>query len=165
MINSVLMEKNEALFDEFVPHEGFSETKAGELIRAVNRIGYRFWNDGDMIGVGYGNETCNAAARFIMENYQGTEMDDLVNAMWGITNEKVYEYSLELLVDAMVRYVEGHPELKTEQNEYDMFDFEEPEDKDWYEDEEEESVFYEPWASYEDEDYFEPQALYDEEGY
>ena len=152
MINDVLRVKNEALFDELVPDSGFAETKAGELVRAVNRIGYRFWNDGDIIGVGYGNETCNAAARFIMENYPGTEMDDLVTAMWGLQNEKVYEYSLELLVDAMVRYVDGHPELKTEQNEYDMFDFGEAEDREW-EDEEEEPMFYEPWASYEEEDY------------
>lgn len=162
MISKVIEEKNEALFDELVPADGFSDTKAGELVRAVNRIGYRFWNDGDMIGVGYGNETCNAAARFIMEMYEGTEMEGLVTAMWGLTNEKVYEHSLELLVESMIRYIDGHPELKVEQNDYDMFDFGEPDDKDWY-DEEEEPMFFEPWASYEDEDYYEPKALYDEE--
>ena len=153
MISGVLKEKNEALFDEFVPMEGFSETKAGELIRAVNRIGYRFWNDGDMIGIGYGNETCNAAARFIMEIYPKTEMADLVTAMWGLTSEKIYEYSLELLVESMVRYIEGHPELKSEENEYDMFEFYEPSDKEWEDEDEDEPMFYQPWAVYEGDDY------------
>ena len=153
MLNEVLEKKNDALFDELVSVEGASETKAGELVRAVNRIGYRFWNDGDMIGVEQGNETCNAAARFIMEVYDGTEMEGLVSAMWGMQNEKVYEYSLDLLFDSMVRYIDGHPELKTEPNDEDMFEFKELSDEDWYEEDEDDYMFQEPWAVYEGDDW------------
>ena len=28
----------------------------------MSRIGYRFYNDGDQLGIGYGKETCNPAA-------------------------------------------------------------------------------------------------------
>ena len=56
-----------ALFDELVPASGKADTVAGEIIRAVNRIAYRNSNDGDHVGVGYGNETCNPAARYLGE--------------------------------------------------------------------------------------------------
>ena len=39
------------LFEELVPAEGPCETVAGELIRAISRIGYRDWNDGDVFYV------------------------------------------------------------------------------------------------------------------
>ena len=53
------------LFDELVPARGAAKTVAGEIVRAISRIGYRNYNDGDHIGVGYGNETCNPAARYL----------------------------------------------------------------------------------------------------
>ena len=31
----------------------------------MSRIIYRFYNDGDMVGVGYGNETCNSSDRYL----------------------------------------------------------------------------------------------------
>lgn len=59
--------KIDALFEELVPASGKADTVAGEIIRAVCRIGYRWFNDGDMVGVGYGKETCNPAARYLAE--------------------------------------------------------------------------------------------------
>lgn len=56
----------ENAFEGHVPVSGKADTLYGEIIRAINRIGYRYNNDGDHIGVGYGKETCNAAARFLM---------------------------------------------------------------------------------------------------
>ena len=52
-----------ALFEELVPASGKADTVAGEIIRAVSRIIYRNYNDGDHVGVGYGNETCNPVSR------------------------------------------------------------------------------------------------------
>ena len=55
------MTKNEErinkLFEELVPVSGKAESLAGELIRAMSRIAYRFYNDGDQVGMGYGKET------------------------------------------------------------------------------------------------------------
>lgn len=45
------MTKNEdrinELFKELVPDTGKADSLAGELVRAMSRIGYRFYNDGD----------------------------------------------------------------------------------------------------------------------
>ena len=150
------------MFEELVPISGPAETKAGELVRAVSRICYRWYNDGDWLGVGYGNETCNPAARYIQENYPDTELDAVVDALWGARTKTIYENGLILLVDEVVDYLKQHPELKDEKNEDDMWNyrrpedvaFEEEDDDDW-EDEEEEEDEYEyvgPCAVYDPED-------------
>ncbi len=62
----------ENLWNEYVPMSGTAETIGGEILRAMSRIIYRFYNDGDMVGVGYGNETCNSSDRyleFVVPNY------------------------------------------------------------------------------------------------
>lgn len=51
--------------DEFVPDSGMADSVAGEIVRAMDRLLYRWFNDGDMVGVGYGNETCNSSNRFL----------------------------------------------------------------------------------------------------
>ena len=56
---TVSTKKLSRMFDEHVPMSGKADTVGGEIVRAISRIGYRWWNDGDHIGVGYGNETCN----------------------------------------------------------------------------------------------------------
>ena len=63
-----------AFFDELVPEQGKADTKAGELIRAINRISYRNYNDGDRFNEGYGLETCGPAACFLIKN----GFDDLI---------------------------------------------------------------------------------------
>lgn len=57
----------ESLWDKYVPSTGMAETVGGEILRAMSRIIYRFFNDGDMVGVGYGNETCNSSDRYLCE--------------------------------------------------------------------------------------------------
>ena len=48
------MTKNEdrinKLFKELVPDTGKADSLAGELVRAMSRIGYRFYNDGEPAG-------------------------------------------------------------------------------------------------------------------
>lgn len=55
----------EQLWDKYVPTSGQAETIGGEILRAMARIIYRYYNDGDMVGVGYGNETCNSSDRYL----------------------------------------------------------------------------------------------------
>lgn len=57
-----LFEKFDKVFNEWVPDSGPAETVGGEIVRAVNKIVYRYYNDGDFIDVDYGKETCNPAA-------------------------------------------------------------------------------------------------------
>ena len=56
------------LFFTLVGDSGKADTIAGELIRAVNRIGFRWFNDGDVYFDGYGLETAGADAVYIAEH-------------------------------------------------------------------------------------------------
>lgn len=114
--------KINALFDELVPASGKADTVAGEIIRAVSRIGYRNYNDGDHIGVGYGKETCNPAARFLMEK-AGGEVKDIIYDMWGIASDDRYDEMMEILENAVLKYLDAHPELKATPNTEDMWSY------------------------------------------
>lgn len=126
------------LFEELVPASGKAATVAGEIVRAMMRISYRNWNDGDHIGVGYGRETCNPAARYLAAKC-GEEISSLVSAIWGIENDKAYDLILEQLEAAVLGYLEQHPELKATENREDMFDYRDAsEDVDTYNEDEDE---------------------------
>ena len=118
-----------ALFEELVPAKGKADTVAGEIIRAVNRIAYRNYNDGDHVGVGYGNETCNPAARYLGEvagnhgDPAGNRVQQAVIDMWGVADDDRYDKLVEALEEAVLAYLDEHPELKTTPNTEDMFDY------------------------------------------
>lgn len=134
-------EKLDALFEELVPASGKSDTVAGEIVRAVTRIVYRAWNDGDHVGVGYGKETCNPAARFLMAK-AGENIAEIVKGMWGITSDKLYDKAIEALEEETIAYIDANPDLKTMQNINDMLDFRvksEDVDDSWMDDED---VYY-----------------------
>ena len=125
------------LFDELVPEVGKADSLAGELVRAASRIAYRFFNDGDRIGLGYGRETCNPAARFLQERGD-RKIAACINALWGLDDDVVYEEFLDALVGGVADYVERRPDLRETETE-DMFSHKNPaEDRDdsWDEDEE-----------------------------
>lgn len=126
------------LFEELVPASGKAPTVAGESVRAINRISYRNWNDGDHIGVGYGRETCNPAARYLGAKC-GEEVASLISAIWGIENDKAYDLILGQLEAEVVKYLERNPELKAAENREDMFDYRNAdEDVDTYDEDEDE---------------------------
>ena len=126
------------LFEELVPASGKAPTVAGEIVRAINRISSRNWNDGDHIGVGYGRETCNPAARYLGAKC-GEEVASLISAIWGIENDKAYDLILGQLEAEVVKYLERNPELKAAENREDMFDYRNAdEDVDTYDEDEDE---------------------------
>ena len=104
-------ERFNSLFEELVPMSGKADSLAGELARVVGRIGHRFYNDGDQIGIGYGKETCNPAARFLIKKLP-KEIGDLVVALWGMESEDAYEAVLDILAGKVVDFIEAHPELR-----------------------------------------------------
>lgn len=136
------------LFEELVPCSGKADTVAGEIIRAISRIAYRNYNDGDHIGFGYGKETCNPAARYLLK-FKDKKIDRAISNLWGVYSDEVYDKRLVVLETAVLEYIEEHPELKTTPNSDDMWDFrDEYEDVDDYEDEDD----YEEDYDYEDEE-------------
>lgn len=120
--------KLNVLFDELVPPYGDPETVAGEIVRAINRIGYCFFNAGEHLGVGSGKEMCNPAGRYL-----AAKCDDkvawLVNFMSGIEYRVTYEALLDVLAGAVLEYLEAHPELKAMPSTETMWDY-----RNWRED-------------------------------
>ena len=111
--------KLEALFNELVPRRGKADSLAGEILRAAGRLGYRWSNDGDQIGIGYGKETCNAAARFLLI-YGNKDIQVLVTALWGLSDYGKYSAVLDQLIGKIVDYINDNPDLRTMSTE-DMF--------------------------------------------
>lgn len=60
-----LNEVFETISDEYMPFMGKADTIGGEMLRAVNRIVGRYYNDGDVAGEGYGCRTVNPAVRYL----------------------------------------------------------------------------------------------------
>lgn len=128
-------EKINELFEELVPDSGKAATVAGEIIRAISRIGYRNSNDGDHVGVGYGKETCNPAARYLMKK-AGEEVADAIADLWGLEPDDLYDERLAEVEEKVLRYIEQHPELKATPNSEDMWSYrDEREDVDDYDEE------------------------------
>lgn len=150
------MTKNEnrinALFEELVPASGKADSLAGELVRAMSRIAYRFYNDGDQVGIGYGKETCNPAARFLIAK-GGKEIESLTTAIWQVYSEEAYEKLLDVLAGAVADRVETDLQLREMPTE-DMWDFyDKDEDVDDSEEEFEDDYEEEDWDDEEDEDF------------
>ncbi|MBQ8507178.1 MAG: hypothetical protein IJ466_07095 [Clostridia bacterium] len=133
----MIRDKMDVLFEELVPPSGKCDSLAGEIIRAASRIGYRFFNDGDQLGIGYGKETCNAAGRFLIKR-TNEKIADIVSDMFGLYSEEKYENKLKDMLDAVVEHVEENPELRKTETD-DMFDYrdefedvDDSEEEDWY---------------------------------
>jgi hypothetical protein len=134
-----LEERNDVLWNKLVPQAGPCETKEGETLRAINRIVYRYLNDGDYFYKGYGIKTAGAAHAYLMEG------SPLADTIYPILEESVkgdYEGNLNKALAVVVDWIESKSEYTP--NEEDMFDFpphfteEEEEDEDnWYDDSDE----------------------------
>ncbi len=149
------MTKNEdrinKLFKELVPETGKAGSLAGELVRAMSRIGYRFHNDGDMVNIAYGKETCNPAARFLIAK-GNAEVSSLTAGLWEIFSEDAYEKVMDILCGAVADYVEQNPDLRNQPTE-DMWDFkdeEEDQDDSWDEEEDDWDEEEDDWDEEED---------------
>jgi hypothetical protein len=121
-MNKALENEMSELFDMLVPSMGKADTEAGEIVRAYNRIAYRYYNDGDKLGIGYGNETCNAAGRYLLKHDH--DQDGIlacVRQMWGNWSDSQYEESLDELGWAVLDLIGNVPDTLTNETE-DMWD-------------------------------------------
>lgn len=83
----------EELFEKYVPSMGTANTVGGEILRAMARIIHRFYNDGDMVGVGYGNETVNSSDRYLCDTVPGYKSLD------GFAEWEEDDYEARMLVN------------------------------------------------------------------
>lgn len=112
-------DKVNALFDILVPDSGKSDTLAGEIIRAVTRIGYRWYNDGDYFYTGYGLETCGPDAAFLADIIGGDTFDLIVDATDNMGDEQRYDLFIEDLTHDVLDYVMGNPDIFGVESTYD----------------------------------------------
>lgn len=139
MTHEEIVQKFSELFKELVPDMGKADTVGGEIVRAYNRIAYREYNDGDHIGVGYGNETCNPAARYLAAKC-GPEVDNLIfTQMWGVCDDAVYDNLLNELGEKVLDFYYENSREMSRRNDEDMYDYRDmDEDVETYDDEEDE---------------------------
>ena len=118
------------LFEKYVPSQGKADTVGGEIVRATNRIIYRYYNDGDMAGYGYGKETVNPACRYLLAQEE-ENITDIVNCLFATEKESRYEGLLIELERFITDYVQApNLNLLNEPNDKDFNDFATEEDKD-----------------------------------
>lgn len=118
-------------FDELVklmPMMGASEVKAGELIRAANRLAYDFYNNG------MGNNT-SGALNFL--KYHGAIDPDVYETIHPWTTGRVYhgdyngdylQVAIEKMIDMTVEMIIRNPVLITMKNSDDIFNHSEPDE-------------------------------------
>ena len=153
-VGGKLEKRNEALFDKLVPGSGNSDTIEGEMLRAINRIVYRFYNDGDFFYRGYGAETAGPAHSFLINSnaipfdIQSTLTSIFNKIMKGSGDEEqLYERGIKMALEQILDYIEGKNGEYTKSDE-DMFNYESE-----FEDEEEDD--YDDYYDEEDDDYYE----------
>lgn len=143
MTNTV-EEKFDEIFDKIVPKSGMANTVIGEIFRAVARIGYRKYNDGDRFYEGYGCETCGSSATFLLDFPE----------YWKIITEMVWndDYTYDDNVDRLYRqavydYEAGkyNEENHTDSRTIDSLYADDSEDEDDFGEDIEEDDFDEEW--------------------
>ena len=103
-----------ALFDEFVPDSGACDNLGAELIRAIERIRYRDYNDGDFYYKGYGLETCGPCAAFIADYSNETledEIIDIASKNYSDYDSDYYTRDLEQLARQIVEFLSHNPDI------------------------------------------------------
>lgn len=99
------------LNDLLVPVSGPADTAAGELLRAVERIGYRSSNDGDYFYGGYGLETAGSSAAYIAKYGEGPMVDIIMDTAEHEMDWPGYDEAINELYLAVVEYLLKSPEL------------------------------------------------------
>lgn len=147
-------DKFEELIGKYMPMRGEGETKASQIVTAVNKLVYKWYNDGDVYDNSYALEGwANDLSDYANWLWKHTDANELLENIFNCYNNSQYEDLLKELSDMLLneeflaeqdkiekvgtiyacdgafKYVESYDEDEEE------YDYEEDED-DEYEDEE-----------------------------
>ena len=142
-VGKELEDRNEEFY-HLVPGQGKADTMEGEMLRAINKIVYRWYNDGDEYHIGYGTETAGPAHSFLVN--ANHPLKAKLYAMF--TRGTDYETTIKAVLEEILDYIEGMAGNYTDNTLGDMLDYEaefEDETEDEYDD-------YDDYDDYEDED-------------
>ena len=110
------------IFDAgLVPDSGKADTKAGEIVRAIARIIYRYYNDGDKFFEGYGLETAAPSVAYLMDTIDevATYVANMLDRLYGFESDAQYNDAIETLADICLHHVQAHFEELMDPNEED----------------------------------------------
>lgn len=97
-------DKFETLIDKYMPMQGEGETLASQIVTAVNKLVYKWYNDGDVFDntyhlVGWANDLSDYA-NWLYENTK--DAWKILNKIKDCENESEYEDLLQELVDKLL---------------------------------------------------------------
>lgn len=97
-------DKFESLIDKYMPMRGEGETKASQIVTAVNKLVYKYYNDGDVFDTthhleGWANDLSDYA-NWLYENTK--DAWKILNKIADCTNESEYEDLLQELADKLL---------------------------------------------------------------
>ena len=122
-------------FEKYVPESGNCKTLGGEIIRAISRMVYRYYNDGDTINDYYGSDyNCVKGADIFLKKY----VPNYVSLADVTENE--YESSLCQRLKFIHDYLLNNPQVFETPNEDDYLNYQVYEPQTWDDEEE-----YEDW--------------------
>jgi hypothetical protein len=122
MSNEKLETRSDVLFGKLVPGSGNAGTMEGEMLRAINKIVYRHYNDGDYFFTGYGCETAGPAHSFLI---QGCPLSYKLKPIFvkAITYTSDYEKVIYEVLEIILDYIDSR-NGDHEVSDVDMYDFE-----------------------------------------
>ena len=134
-LNAADNEFHDAMYDRYVPACGKCDTLGGEILRAINRIVYKFYNDGDTVARYYssGYNHSYGAEKFLYKHVPGYYL------MRDITDDTDFESAACKNLKTVVDYLRENPALFEVKNAEDFLDLSPYEE--WPEEDEE----YDEW--------------------
>ena len=118
------------LYDKYVPMTGKADTVAGEIIRAFARINYRYFNDGDCIGYGYGRETVSPCSRYLKKTVKDEKVKEDLKKLYLSYQSEVYDsissrysFYLSKLSKDIMNYLKSNKRLFLKINDNDMYSY------------------------------------------
>lgn len=139
---------HDEMYNRYVPARGKADTLGGEILRAINRIVYKFYNDGDTVARYYSSDYNHSygAEKFLEKHVPGYEpMRDIM------CNDEHFEEAAAGNLKRIVDYLRNNPALFEVENYEDFLDLspkEEWEDEEWDEEENEWDDEYEGYDDY-----------------
>lgn len=130
------------LIDEYMPRQGEGETKASQLVTAVNKLVYKWYNDGDVFDntgalQGWANDL-SSYANWLYKNVpeSKTYLDDIHNCITDDDYEELlWNLTTHLIDEDFLRTLDDAPKVGTIYNCDGPFQFVEYDEDDyWYED-------------------------------
>lgn len=109
---------HDEMYDKYVPARGKADTLGGEILRAINRIVYKFYNDGDTVARFYSSDYNHSygAEKFLQKYVPGYER------MRDITEDERFEEAAAGNLKRIVDYLRNNPTLFNVENHEDFLD-------------------------------------------